>query len=229
MEIEIARCGEKLFLGRRGENFSREVRFDISKWRALYGPGSVQLLNQRPREDTPYPCTITVDGDVVKWIILAADVDIPGRFGSCELSYIVGDQVAKSEIWPTVILDSLGDASDSPPDPQKGWVDKVLQAGADAEAAAQRAEDAAIRQPIIGENGCWYIWDVETGNYRDTGMPSSGGGNFPYQLGKSLKVVGINTLEVNTTDAVEADNTLPITAAAVHTTVGNIDALLQTI
>lgn len=39
----------------------------------------------------------------------------------------------------------------------------------------------------------------------------------------------MNTLEVNTANTVEADNTLPITAAAVHTTVGNIDALLQTI
>lgn len=36
-------------------------------------------------------------------------------------------------------------------------------------------------------------------------------------------------LSVNTADAVEQDNTLPITSAAVHTTVGNIEVLLQTI
>jgi hypothetical protein len=36
-------------------------------------------------------------------------------------------------------------------------------------------------------------------------------------------------LSVNTTDKVESDNTLPITSAGVHATVGNIDALLQTI
>lgn len=36
-------------------------------------------------------------------------------------------------------------------------------------------------------------------------------------------------LSVNTADSVEADNTRPITAAAVHTTVGNIEILLGTI
>lgn len=36
-------------------------------------------------------------------------------------------------------------------------------------------------------------------------------------------------LSVNTASKVEADNTLPITSAAVHTTVGNIEILLSTI
>lgn len=49
-----------------------------------------------------------------------------------------------------------------------------------------------------------------------------------YEIGHGLKLVG-NTLEVNTTDEVEGDNTLPITSAAVHTTVGNIEVLLSLI
>lgn len=36
-------------------------------------------------------------------------------------------------------------------------------------------------------------------------------------------------LSVNTADTVEADNTLPVTSAAVQTTVGNIEVLLKTI
>lgn len=36
-------------------------------------------------------------------------------------------------------------------------------------------------------------------------------------------------LSVNTADVVEEDNTLPVTSAAVHVTVGNINALLETI
>ena len=36
-------------------------------------------------------------------------------------------------------------------------------------------------------------------------------------------------LSVNTTDQMEQDNTLPITSAGVFATVGNIEALLQTI
>ena len=36
-------------------------------------------------------------------------------------------------------------------------------------------------------------------------------------------------LGVNTANVVEQDNTLPVTSAAVHVTVGNINALLETI
>jgi hypothetical protein len=38
-----------------------------------------------------------------------------------------------------------------------------------------------------------------------------------------------NTLSVDTVDDFEGDNTLPITAAAVQNTVGNIEILLGTI
>lgn len=57
------------------------------------------------------------------------------------------------------------------------------------------------------------------------------------QIPEDIKVKTDNTLKfsetgvlgVNTAQEVEKDNTLPITAAAVHTTVGNIEVLLGTI
>ena len=56
------------------------------------------------------------------------------------------------------------------------------------------------------------------------------------QMGESGKFTVDETLtyengvlSVNTADAVEEDNTLPITSAAVNTTVGNIEVLLKTI
>lgn len=57
---------------------------------------------------------------------------------------------------------------------------------------------------------------------------AGGGGDFPYVLGPTLKVID-NTLDVNTADDVQQDNTLPITSAAVYATVGNIEILLGTI
>jgi len=57
--------------------------------------------------------------------------------------------------------------------------------------------------------------------------PASGGG---YVIGSGLILdPETNTLSVDTTDQVEEANTLPITSSAVYATVGNIDALLQTI
>lgn len=49
-----------------------------------------------------------------------------------------------------------------------------------------------------------------------------------YEIGDGLKLDG-NILSVNTTDQMEQDNTLPITSAGVHTVVGNIGAILDTI
>jgi broad specificity phosphatase PhoE len=45
----------------------------------------------------------------------------------------------------------------------------------------------------------------------------------------TLKINEAGALGVNTAKEPEKDNTLPITAAAVHTTVGNIEVLLGTI
>ena len=52
------------------------------------------------------------------------------------------------------------------------------------------------------------------------------GGSFTTDATLTLKD---GVLRVNTASKVEADNTLPVTSAAVNVTVGNIEALLETI
>lgn len=83
--------------------------------------------------------------------------------------------------------------------------------------------------PKPGSNGFWLIYNPETGEYEESDIPLPEGGDFGYQIGHGLKVTGTNTLEVDTATDVEQDNTLPITSAAVYTTVGNIEILLGTI
>lgn len=56
--------------------------------------------------------------------------------------------------------------------------------------------------------------------------PPSGGVQF--ETDETLLLEN-GILSVNTADVVEKDNTLPVTSAAVQTTVGNINALLETI
>lgn len=69
--------------------------------------------------------------------------------------------------------------------------------------------------PKSSATGGASLWDDLTGKPFDT-------------LGIGLKVTG-RALAVDTADEVEQDNTKPITAAAVYTEVGNINALLATI
>lgn len=66
----------------------------------------------------------------------------------------------------------------------------------------------------------------KNGNYWST--PSGSGGG--YVIGHGLKLdPETNILSVNVTNSVQADNTLPVTSAAVQATVGNIEVLLGTI
>lgn len=60
-----------------------------------------------------------------------------------------------------------------------------------------------------------------------TKNPPSGGTIFEPDNKTLIMENGI--LRVNTAETVEEDNTLPVTSAAVHITVGNINALLETI
>lgn len=79
----------------------------------------------------------------------------------------------------------------------------------------------------VHESADEYIFTVRRGSEtQNIVMPKGGGVAFETDETLSLND-GI--LSVNTADEPEADNTLPITSAAVHTTVGNINALLETI
>ena len=73
-------------------------------------------------------------------------------------------------------------------------------------------------------DGYWWIFNGE--NWENTGTKASA----EYEIGSGLKLdEQTNTLSVDTATSVEEDNTRPITSAAVYTTVGNIEILLETI
>ena len=43
-----------------------------------------------------------------------------------------------------------------------------------AATSADEAKNISIKMPIIGDNGNWFTWNVESGEYTDTGKPSRG-------------------------------------------------------
>ena len=163
-----------LVLGRCGENLARKVVFDVSDWEAEYGHGVVELIAKRPGDEAPYPVVTTRDGCIVVWTVTAADTLYPGDSGRCELRYSVGDVLVKSRIWRTWVDETMDTPSETtPPEPEKGWVDKVLEAGISAEAAADRAEAAIVNAPKI-QNGTWWTFDQDTQVYVDTSVEAQG-------------------------------------------------------
>ena len=204
MQSIYAHPGVHLALGRKGENVARQVVFDLRAWRAAYGDGAVSLCAKRAGDAEPYPCGVTQDEDTAVWVLRAADVDKPG-WGNVQLSYYVGDTLAKSQTWRTLVAPSLCACGD-PGEVQQGWLD---QAGKDAAAAQQGAKDAQKAQkaaedaakaakgsaeaaadaaraaqdatehpPCINEETqTWLIW--QDGAYRDTGLPIAIDGSLP--------------------------------------------------
>ena len=202
MIVIQAKSENELTLGRQGENLARQIIFDVAHWESEYGPGTVELIYQRKQSELPYPVALQRDGSSVAWAVTATDTEFPGGNGKCELRYYVGDVLAKSRTWPTkVILAIPTPTAETPPDPEKGWVDQVLEAGVSAKEASERAEEAAKKAESAVP----------------AGRPT---------VGKGLKWDSAGQLAVDTADKVEQDNTKPVTSAAVHTEIGNIEALL---
>lgn len=59
-------------------------------------------------------------------------------------------------------------------------------------------------------------------------ITGGGGGGIVYRFGHGLKQDGLD-VSVDAVSDFSGDNTLPMTAAGVQTSVGNIEALLETI
>jgi hypothetical protein len=109
-----------------------------------------------------------------------------------------------------------------------------------AKAAAATAEEVGSKNTVyyfgmpilVSENNkeTWYIIkrNAEGVGYLSNETGSGSGGGTTFETDSTL-VLENGILRVNTTNKVEADNTLPITSAGVHTQVGNIEVLLNTI
>lgn len=204
--------GAALRLGYSGEHYARRIRFDVSDWEEIYGrEGKAVLLVRRFNDDAPYIVPTSREGSYLYWTVQRVDVAVPGA-GECELQYLVGDVVVKDERWITSVEEAMDEPGGDPTAPEESYLAQVVKTADRAEIAADRAEAAAKRAE----------------NASGGGGGGGGGGGVYFETDETLTLKD-GVLGVNTADEVEADNSLPITSAAVHVQVGNIEALLKTI
>lgn len=173
-----------IVLGNKGENNVNKVLFPVRGWKELYGEGTFGLIHQRPSDNDPYPCSVTLNGYFVEWIIGAADVDQIG-VGRCELRYMVGGTRVKSVVYDTIIRDSLGSNSIEPPDPWESWIDDLEQLAADIEATTETAFNTKMAEISADATTLPYSQPA-TASYDNAnkkfhfgipqGVPGSGGG-----------------------------------------------------
>ena len=149
----IVRCGDVIPLGRAGENQALAVLFDVTGWEEIFGSGTFSMAVRRPGEELAYQRDVTLEGDLVRWVVSDVDTGVAGT-GEVQLRYSVGETLAKSAVYQTVISPSVGDIGPAP-DPYEDFLEEIqgyADAAADsAQAAGDSAQDAEAW--AVGERG----------------------------------------------------------------------------
>lgn len=104
-------------------------------------------------------------------------------------------------------------------------VDTLTGVDARAETLPPGSE-ATVRFEEDAEGNRTIVYGIPRGR---NGAGGGEGGGIYFETDNTLILDENNVLRVNTAKEVQEDNTLPVTSAAVYTTVGNINALLETI
>lgn len=115
-------------------------------------------------------------GDVL-WVDLTRDILAFDGLYRCQLRGLKGDTVAHSNQFELLVSGSINAAEAFPsvePSELAQMEARVTQAKADAVAAADRAEAAAVHPPKLSGDQTWMVWDLESGAYQDTGVYSGG-------------------------------------------------------
>lgn len=119
---EIIADSRMMHIGKNGEGDALRVTFPVvAEWEALYGAGGVWTLNvQRNGDALAYAAQdFTIKDGAALWVVTDADAAVVGE-GRCELTYKIGDTVAKSRTYSFRVNRSLTGGGDVP-DPVKGW------------------------------------------------------------------------------------------------------------
>ena len=101
------------------ENLHTQVRFDCKKMFEEYPDASVSLTVSPPR-GSAYPAVTTHDGDFVIWNVTSSDVASNGN-GEIQLTFVVGEIVAKSYVGKIKVIRSLNPTGEIP-DPVQDWI-----------------------------------------------------------------------------------------------------------
>ena len=115
-------------------------------------------------------------GDVL-WVDLTRDILASDGLYRCQLRGLKGDTVAHSNQFELLVSGSINAVEAFPsvePSELAQMEARVTQAKADAVAAADRAEAAAVHPPKLSGDQTWMVWDLESGAYQDTGVYSGG-------------------------------------------------------
>lgn len=144
-EIYIDDSTQHINIGKECENDALAVYFPKQYYTETFGDGGTFMLLVKRPGDTEVPYFVELDTEskpgYVTWIVGNPDVAIEG-YGTCELHYIIGDTLAKSFTYATLINPALGEGGDAP-DPSQGWLESFYEAFDEVKEAVAVAPEIA--------------------------------------------------------------------------------------
>lgn len=186
-------CPQTIVIGRRGTYDTIQIAFDLSYLVESYGNGVAVLAVKRSQDESAYPAIVTQEDATLLWIVNETDTAYVGS-GECQLMWYVDGGLAKTIIYPMVVMRDILQTAEQPPDGYENWIEHLTELGAetqqnaqnaaqsasdaeqsatDAGAAKDAANEAVLHYPKI-ENGYWYVWDVTAQAYQNTNIKAEG-------------------------------------------------------
>lgn len=229
-------------IGFVGENEHTRVIFDCAHIFREY-PSATASIAIRPPVGNEYPGIVVHDADTVYWDVTSADLTHKG-LGEIQLTFTQGTKICKTYVTSTLTSKSIMGNG-----PVPSALDDFISRASAAVTAIPDTINAALEaakasgefdgfSPTVSvteiEGGHRVTITDANGDHSFDVMDGQGGGGLP--AGGSAGDVLIKSSGTDYAAAwvapatsAEQDNTRPITAAAVYTEIGNINALLATI
>lgn len=137
--LTLAELEEKVIaIGFVDENLYTQVRIDCKELFDEH-PDAIPSLAVQPPQGDAYPAVVTRDGDIVVWNVAKSDVQY-ANLGRLQLTFVIGEIVAKSYVGKYVIDKSLIPDGEAPT-PIENW---LTQAATALQALPQEVSNAVV-------------------------------------------------------------------------------------
>lgn len=122
----IANQSVPIRLGYAGENEALRIGFDLSSLKSLFPGGHPLLVVKRPADQDAYPVSLEITDDFGWWTVSNVDTEQAG-YGSCQIHWYIGNQLAKSEQYLFFVNKALASGSTQPPEAVEQWYDNFIK------------------------------------------------------------------------------------------------------
>lgn len=144
-----AKCGQPIFIGRRGENLATQICFDVPEDLSSY---AYTVYVRRPRERESYPAAhIARDGNTIVWTVSNVDTENSGE-GQVQIRFTDNDVVVKTLVYRTVVGIAIDINTSPAPEWQESWLDALTELAEETHTNAENAAESERKAKISEDN-----------------------------------------------------------------------------